>query len=101
MVILPYIVSSRVMWVASRKIVSKKDMIRISNSSLYEQIQNKYKNPKIEQKIWEFIGMIISSKFEIIDWDEEKNCPTEWDGHDVPMIVDIVTEELLFFISII
>ena len=101
MVILPYILSSRVMWVASRKIVSKKDMIRISNSSLYEQIKNKYKNPKIEQKIWEFIGTIISSKFEIIDWDEEKNCPTEWDGHDVPMIVDIVTEELLFFISII
>lgn len=101
MTILPYILSSKVIRVASRKIVSKKDMIRIENSTLYEQIKAKYGNPKIEQHIWEFIGMIISSSFEIIDWDDENKCPTEWDGYNVPMIVDIVTEELLLFISII
>lgn len=101
MTILPYIISSKVIRTASRKVVSKKDMIRIENSSLYEQIKNKYKNPKIEQRIWEFIGTIISSSFEIIDWDEENHCPSQYDGIKVPIIVDLLTEELLFFISII
>lgn len=101
MVILPYIISSRVLRTASRKIVSKKDMIRIENSSLYEQIKAKYGNPKIEQRIWEFIGTIISSSFEIIDWDEENKCPSAYDGIKVPIIVDYLTEELLFFITAI
>lgn len=99
MTILPYIISSRVIRIASRKIINKKDMIRIQNSSLYEQIRLKYNNPKIEQKIWEFIGTIISSSFEIIDWDEKEHKPSSWDGIGVPMINDIVNEELMFFIS--
>lgn len=99
MTILPYIISSKVLRVASRKIINKKDMILIENSSLYEQIKAKYNNPKIEQKIWEFIGSIISSSFEIIDWDNEKNAPSQYDGIQVPMINDIVNEELMFFIS--
>lgn len=99
MTILPYIISSRVLRTASRKIINKKDMIRIENSALYEQIKMKYGNPKIEQKIWEFIGGIISSSFEIIDWDEENMRPSQYDGIRVPMINDIVNEELMFFIS--
>ena len=101
MVILPYIISSKVLRTASRKLISKKDMVRIENSALYAQIRQKYNNEKIEQKIWEFIGTIISSSFEIIDWDEINNCPTKWDGVKVPMINDIINEELMFFISTI
>lgn len=101
MVILPYVISSKVIRTASRKIVSKRDMTRIENSSLYNQIVNKYRNPKIEQKIWEFIGIVISSQFEIIEWDEENECPTQIDGIKVPIIVDLLTEELLFFIAMI
>lgn len=99
MVILPYIISSRVTRIASRKIISKKDHIRIENSKEYEQIKQKYKNPKIEQKILELIGTVTSSSFEIIDWDNEKNCPGEYDGLMVPMVNDLINSELLFFIT--
>lgn len=101
MVILPYIISSKVLRTASRKLIPKRDMIRMENSDLYSQIKQKYNNEKIEQKIKEFIGIIISSSFEIIDWDEKTNAPTRWDGEIVPMINDIINEELMLFIAYI
>lgn len=99
MVILPYIISSKVLRTASRKMINKKDMIRIENNPLYQQIKYKYKNEKIEAKIQEFIGTIISSSYEIIDWDNETNSPSMYDGQQVPMISEIITEELIIFIS--
>lgn len=99
MVILPYIISGRILRIATRKIISKKDMIAIETSPLYEQLKQKYNNPKIEQKIYEFIGAVMSSSFEIIDWDNETNSPTAWDGKYVPMINDVIKEELMFFIT--
>ena len=101
MIILPYVISSRVTRVATRKIISNKDMVRMENSDLYQQIKAKYNNPKIEQKIWEFIGCVISSSYEIIDFDEEHNCPSTWDGTELPIINDMINEELMFFITVI
>lgn len=101
MVILPYIFSSRVTRIATRKIISKKDMVRMESSNLYQQIKAKYNNPKIEQKIWEFIGGIISSSYEIIDFDENKNCPGAYDGAELPIINDTINEELMIFITYI
>ena len=99
--ILPYIISSKVVRIASRKIISKKDTIRIENSKLYNQVKEKYKSPKVEQYVMEFIGEIVSSSFEIIDYDTVNHCPGEYDGEMVPMLNDIINEELMFFISII
>jgi len=99
MVILPYIVSGRVVRLASRKIISKKDMLSIEIDPLYEQIKAKYNDQKIEQKIQELIGAVISSSFEIIDWDDENHKPGEYDGNIVPMYNDIVKQELMFFIT--
>lgn len=99
MVILPYIISSKVLRTASRKMINKRDMIRIENNPLYQQIKDKYRNEKIESKIEEFIGTVISSSYEIIDWDNETKSPSIYDGQQVPMINEIVTEELLLFIS--
>lgn len=99
MVILPYIISGRILRLATRKIISKKDMIAIETDPLYEQLKLKYNNPKIEEKIKEFIGAVMSSSFEIIDWDNENNCPTPWDGKIVPMINDVIKQELMFFIT--
>jgi len=42
-------------------------MIAIETDPLYEQLKQKYNNPKIEQKIYEFIGAVMSSSFEIIE----------------------------------
>ena len=97
MTILPYIISSKVLRTASRKIISKKDMVRIESSTLYSQVKCKYRNPKIEQRIWEFISTVVSSSYEIIECDEFGK-PTEYDGIKVPMILDIAYEELMFFI---
>jgi hypothetical protein len=41
----------------------------------------------------------MSSSFEIIDWDNEKGEPTPWDGESVPMINDVIKQELIFFIN--
>ena len=101
MVILPYIISGRILRIATRKIISKKDMVAIETSPLYEQLKQKYNNPKIEQKIYEFIGAVMSSSFEIIDWDNEAEKPSDWDGKYVPMINDVIKEELMFFITLI
>ena len=99
MTILPYIISGRILRIATRKIINKKDMIAIETDPLYEQLKQKYNNPKIEQKIYEFIGAVMSSSFEIIDWDDNKGEPTAWDGKLVPMINDMVKQELIFFIT--
>jgi hypothetical protein len=101
MVILPYIISGRILRIATRKIISKKDIVAIETSPLYAQLKQKYNNPKIEQKIYEFIGAVMSSSFEIIDWDNDAGKPSDWDGKYVPMINDVIKEELMFFITLI
>ena len=101
MVILPYIFSSKVLSIASRKIIPKNDQIAIQNAELYNQLVNKYKNPKIIQKIWEFIGPIVSSQFEIIEFDNETKQPTDIDGRIVPMVNTLLNEELMYFIAMI
>lgn len=98
MVILPYIISSRIKRMATRKIISKKDMISMEADPAYEQIRQKYNNPKIDQKFNELLGSVLSSSFEIIDFDASTGKPTEWDGQPVPIINDIVKQELSFFI---
>ena len=102
MVILPYIISSKVVRVATRKIISKKDTSKYERSTLYEDIKRKYNNnEKVLQRVWELIASVTSSSFEIIDYDEETHGPSEFDGISVPMINDIVYEEMLFFINFI
>ena len=99
MVILPYIMSSKVVRTATRKIISKKDVSKYERSALYEDLKRKYNNnEKIIQKVWELIGTVASSTFQIIDYDTINHCPGEYDGFTVPMINDIVYEEMLFFI---
>ena len=99
MIILPYVISSRVLRTASRKIISKKDTIRIENSEDYAKIRTKYNNPKMEQKVIELIGTIMSSTFELIEWDEKTHGPGEFDGAKVPMINDLLISELITFIA--
>lgn len=97
MVILPYIFSSRVTRLSTRKVIGKKDSLDIHNSDLYEDFKRKYNNPKLEQELDELIGRVESSSFEIIDWDTENNCPGEYDGKMLPMINYIINQEMLFY----
>ena len=47
MVILPYIISSKVVRVPKRKNINKKELLKITSSPLWKQIQDKYRNEKI------------------------------------------------------
>ena len=101
MVVLPYIISSRVTRTATRKNVNKKELVRLESSELYNQAKAKYNNPKMEQRILEIIGKVISSSFEIIDYDVDHHCPSDIDGLMVPINNDMIDEELIFFICMI
>ena len=68
---------------------------------MYQQLKEKYNNEKVLQKVWELIAAVISSSFEIIDYDIEHHCPTQYDGIMLPMINDIISEEMQFFITAI
>lgn len=99
MVILPYILSSKVIRTATRKIISKKDTTKYERSQLYEDLKRKYNNDEhIIQKVWELIATVASSSFEIIDYDPMKHCASDIDHIMVPMINDLIYEEMLFFI---
>ena len=99
MVVLPYIISSRVTRVATRKNVSKKIQDSIEASDIYEYIKSIYNNKIIESKILEFIGKVLSSNFEIIEYDTDKHMAGDIDKQPLPIINDIVIEELLMFIT--
>ena len=98
MILLPYIMSSKVVRLATRKIISKKDTSKYENTAIYQQLKEKYNSEKVLQKVWEFVGMVSSSLFQIIDYDLENHCPGPYDGKMVPMVNDIINEELLLFI---
>ena len=96
MVILPYIISSKVVRIPKKKSINKKELLKITTSPLWEQIKAKYKNEKIEEEILGQIGVILSSEFKIIDYENES-----LHGKTIDCISDIVTEEFLMYVLMI
>ena len=96
MVILPYIISSKVVKIPKKKSINKKELLKIKASPLWEQIKDKYRNEKIEENILGQIGVLLCSDFKIIDYDDE-----ELDGKMIDCISDIVTEEYLMYVLMI
>lgn len=96
MVILPYIISSKVNRLVSRKNLNKKELMKLESSPYYSKIINKYRNEKIEKQVLSIIATILSSEFQIIDfYDDEIN------GKKIEMIPDIVCEEILMYVTMI
>ena len=96
MVMLPYIVSSKIVRLATRKNVNKKELTKLESSPLWDMIKNKYKNEKIEKHILGLIAVILSSEFEIIDPDDK-----ELDGQKITVIPELICEEILMYISLV
>lgn len=96
MILLPYIVSSKVVRLASRKNVNKKELTKLESSPLWERVKNKYKSEKIEKHILSIIACILSSEFEIIDPKDK-----ELDGQRLSVIPEMICEEILMYISLI
>ena len=94
---LSYIISSKVVRLASRKNVNKKESTKLESSPLYEKIKEKYRwNEKIEKHILSIIAAILSSEFEIIEPEDP-----ELDGQRISIIPEIICEEMLLYISLI
>lgn len=96
MVILPYIISSRVLKLQQRKSLNKKESIKLESSALYQTIKDKYRSEKIEKTILSIIATIISSEFEIIDFYDK-----EADRKIISNVPESICEEVYMFVSLI
>lgn len=105
MVMLPYIISSRIDKLIGRKAVNKRDLVKIESSSLYPEVIAQYQEPtqkynkemvyenRIVKDILGMIATILSSDFTIIDYDNE-----ELNGKKIEIIPDIIIEEFLMYV---
>ena len=96
MVLLPYIISSKVIRLASRKNINKKELTKLEMSPLWAQIKDKYRNEKIEKHILSIIAVILSSEFEIIEPED-----MELNGQRISVVSELICEEVLMYISLI
>ena len=96
MVILPYIISSKVNRLITRKNLNKKELMKLESSPYYAKIIDKYRNEKMEKQVLSIIATVLSSEFQIIDfYDDELN------GKKIEMVPDIVCEEILMYVTMI
>ncbi len=94
---LPYIIGSNVVRLANRKSVNKKELMKVTSSPLWKDIQEKYNhNKRIEDSILSIIGTILSSSFKIIDYNDDY-----LDGRPLALIPDIICDEILRFALLI
>lgn len=96
MVVLPYIISSKVEKIVNRQNINKKELTKLEMSQYYPLIREKYRNNKIEKEILAIIATILSSKFRIIDYHNP-----DINGKIIDIIPDYICEEVLTFISLI
>ena len=96
MVILPYIISSRVLKLQSRKALNKKESVKLESSSLHQTIKDKYRSDKIDKYILSIVATIISSEFEIIDFYDK-----EADRKIISNVPDSICEEVYMYCTLI
>lgn len=99
--ILPYIISGRVVKLTSRTTLNRKEITMIESSENWEKIKKKYMyNEQTLDQIRSTIATIISSDFEIIQYDMENKCATQYNGKSIKIdsyASQIVIEECLEF----
>lgn len=96
MVLLPHIVASKVLHLATRKNINKKELIKLESSEIYQQICQKYRSERIKKQILGLIATIMSSDFQAI----EPELP-DINGKKIQIIPDLILEEVPLFISLI
>ena len=92
----PYIISSKVQKIVSRKILNKREQIKMEQSQFYPLVMEKYKNDKILKQILSTIATIITSTFTIIDFEDP-----ELHGREIIVEPDMIIEEVLLYILLI
>lgn len=93
---LPYVLSGKVQKIVSRKVLNKKELVEMQASQYYQLVVDKYKNEKILNQILGTIATIITSNFNIIDY----NNP-ELNGKQLYVESRIIIEETLLYTLLI
>lgn len=96
MVLLPYVITSKILRLVGRKNLNKKEYAKTISSELFQFIKNKYKSEKIEKYIISQIATILSSDFEIVDFYDD-----DLDGQPLEIIPDIIREEIMLYVTLI
>ena len=99
MVILPYIISSKVERLVTRNNVNKKEFVKLEMSPYYALMMEKYKNDKIIKYVLYLIATILCSEFRIIEYHDDPEQPIN--GLMVANIPDVICEEVLMYVSLI
>lgn len=97
LVALPYIISSKITRLVTRKNINKKELFKIENSPYYPYILEKYRSNKINREILSIIAIILSSEFEFIDYNDTEGL----DGQVINIMPEFIIEEILMYILMI
>ena len=93
---LPYVLSGHVTKIVSRKVLNKKESAEMEASQYYDTVKDKYRNDKILQQILGTIATIITSTFNVIDYQNKENT-----GKELYIDSKIIIEETLLYTLLI
>lgn len=96
MVILPHIIGGKILKIHPKKNMNKRESIRLQSSPQYPLMLDKYKTPKMEEKILSLVSTIISSDFQIIDFYD-----SNVHGKYIDIIPEIISEEVMLYVNLI
>lgn len=94
--VLPFIISSKITRLVTRKNINKKELNKLEASPFYAIIKDKYKNEKIEKQILSIIAILLSSEFTIVSYEFD-----DLNGKKIDVIPELICEEVLMYISLI
>lgn len=96
MIVLPYVISSKVEKLVGRKTVNKKELMKLEASKYYPLVVQKYQNEKIIRQILSTIATIISSEFRIVDFHD-----LSINGRMIETLPEMIIEEYLMYTLLI
>ena len=96
MVVMPYIISSKIVKLQHKKSINKKEQARLENAAYFQKVRQKYKSDKIEAYILELMATITASKFQLIDFYDK-----DLDGKITEFSTDLIYDEISMYISLI
>lgn len=96
LIIMPYIVSSKIVRLQKKRSINKKEQLRLESASYFQQIRDKYRSEKIEQYILEVMATIVASKFQIIDFYDR-----DLDGQIREFSSDMIYDEIALYVTLI
>lgn len=98
MIILPYLLSAKIMRLQHKKTMNKKELEKFESSTNLPKVREKYHNEKIIEYLLSIAATILASEFQIVSFEDEKI-----DGRmiDCNKVSDIIMEEILQYALLI